>query len=332
MNQKFWKGKKVFVTGAGGFIGSHLTEFLVRNNVPVKALVHYNSRNDYGLLEFMEDGLKKNIDIVAGDVLDAAFLEKATRGMDIIFHLAALIGIPFSYDSPALYLQTNALGTLNVMGAALKNDISKVVHTSTSEVYGTALYTPIDEKHPLQAQSPYSASKVSADKIAESHYLSYGLPVAVIRPFNTFGPRQSARAIIPTIILQALEKETIGLGSLDPVRDMNYVADTVEGFVLMAESDNSVGEAINIGRGEGVSVGDLVGMIGQALDKEIKVKEEKERVRPEKSEVRQLICDSSKAGRLIGWSPRFSLEEGLSETVKWFKDKRKLYRADRYVK
>ncbi len=332
MNQKFWKGKKIFITGAGGFIGSHLTEFLVKNGASVKALVHYNSRNDIGMLEFAEDGLKENIEVIAGDILDADFLEKASRGIDVIFHLAALIGIPFSYDSPTLYLQTNALGTLNVMGAAMKNGVFKVVHTSTSEVYGTARYTPIDEKHPLQSQSPYSASKLSADKIVESFHLTYGLPAAVIRPFNTFGPRQSARAIIPTIILQALKKETIGLGSLDPIRDMNYVADTVEGFISAAESDKSVGEVINIGRGEGVSVGDLVGLIGKAIGKEIKVEEEKERVRPENSEVRRLVCDNKKAGKLIGWSPRFSLEEGLGETVEWFKERCGLYRADKYVK
>ncbi|NPE27387.1 SDR family NAD(P)-dependent oxidoreductase [Methanococcoides sp. SA1] len=326
------KNKNVVVTGAGGFIASHLTEELVRRGANVKAFVHYNSRNDWGLLELAEKDLLDKVEVVSGDVTDPFFVNSVTKDTDIVFHLAALIGIPYSYIAPEHYVNVNVKGTLNVLQACLDNGVGKMVHTSTSETYGTAEYTPIDEKHPLKGQSPYSASKIGADKMAESYYRSFDLPVATIRPFNTFGPRQSARAIIPTIISQALTRDEIHVGSLTPVRDMTYVKDTVNGFIEVGLSERSSGETINVGTGSGATIGVILEKILKILGKEdIPVIEEQNRVRPGKSEVMELICGNSKAKNLLNWSPEYSLDEGLKETIEWMQRYTKLYKPDMYV-
>ncbi len=326
------KNKNVVVTGAGGFIGSHLTEELVRRGANVKAFVHYNSRNNWGLLELLEKDVLNKIEVIAGDITDPFFVRNVTNDSDIVFHLAALIGIPYSYVAPENYVNVNIKGTLNVLQASLDNEIGKVVHTSTSETYGTAEYTPIDEAHPLQGQSPYSASKIGADKIAESYYRSFDLPVAIIRPFNTFGPRQSARAIIPTIISQALAMDEVHVGSLSPVRDLTFVKDTVNGFIEIGTSKKSVGEVINIGTGSGVTIGELLQRILRILGKEdMPVVEDVDRVRPDKSEVMELICDNSKANRLLDWSPHYTLDNGLAETIEWMREHINLYKTDKYV-
>lgn len=326
-----WKNKKVLVTGAGGFIGSHLIEHLVSLGADVRAFVHYNSRNDWGNIELISKKAKEKIEVVSGDIQDPFSVEKAVNDTNMVFHLAALIGIPYSYAAPESYVNVNIKGTLNVMHACLSNDVEKIISTSTSETYGTAQYVPIDEKHPLQGQSPYSASKIGADKIAESFYLSFGLPVAIIRPFNTFGPRQSARAIIPTIISQALDKKTIEIGSPEPVRDFNYVADTINGFIKMAESEKSVGEVINIGSGQGISIKDLIDKIVKLMGKEdIEIISEPERIRPDNSEVMRLVCDNSKARKLISWAPSCTLEKGLDETIKWIEKHKNLYKPNIY--
>ena len=325
-----WSNRRVLVTGAGGFIGSHLTEELVKLGAHVRAFLHYNSRNDWGLIENLSPEIKNEIEIVYGDVQDPFSVQKAVSGCNIVFHLAALIAIPYSYQAPASYVETNVRGTLNVMQACLDKNVEKVVHTSTSETYGTALYTPIDEKHPLQGQSPYSASKIGADKIAESYWLSFELPVATIRPFNTYGPRQSARAVIPTIIIQALQKDQIMLGALDPVRDLNYVKDTVNGFIKIAESDKTAGQVTNIGFGKGISIGELAQKIIQLIGRDIPVVLDRKRYRPAKSEVLKLICDHQKAKELINWKPDFTLEQGLSETIEFISKNQDLYKADIY--
>lgn len=325
------KGKKILVTGAGGFIGSHLTEELVKIGANVRVFVHYNSRNDWGLLEFLSSNVKSEIDVISGDIQDNNAVRRAVKDIDVVFHLAALIGIPYSYIAPESYINTNIKGTLNVMQACLDEEIEKVVHTSTSEVYGTAKYVPIDEKHPLQGQSPYSASKIGADKIAESYYLSFNLPVATIRPFNTFGPRQSARAVIPTIISQALSSGIVELGSLTPIRDLTYVKDTVNGFIKVAESPKSIGEVINTGNGKGISIGELSEKIICLLEiPDLKISVDEKRIRPEKSEVMELICDNSKAKKLLGWEPKYSLEEGLKETISWIKEHQRHYKPNIY--
>lgn len=313
------ENSKVVVTGAGGFIGSHLTEQLVLRGAKVKALVHYNSQGTWGNLELVDKEVLKNLEVVTGDITDPFFCRDLVKNSDIVFHLAALIAIPFSYKAPHYFVQTNIIGTLNILQACLEHNISNVVHTSTSEVYGTALYTPIDEKHPLHGQSPYSASKIGADKLAESFYCSFGLPVKTIRPFNTFGPRQSARAIIPAIVCQALTGEKIYLGNPKPVRDLNYVLDVVNGFIKVAELQGNFGEAINIGSGKAISVGDLVKLIGHLLHRTLEVVSADERMRPEKSEVYQLVCDNSKARRIVGWQPNLTLEEGILQTADWFR-------------
>ncbi len=326
------KNKTVVVTGAGGFIPSHLTEELVRRGANVKALVHYNSRNDYGMLRLADPELVGNIEIALGDITDPYYVRQIIKDADVVFHLAALIGIPYSYIAPEQYVNVNIKGTLNVLQAALENGVGKVVHTSTSETYGTAIYTPIDESHPLQGQSPYSASKIGADKLAESYYLSFDLPVATIRPFNTFGPRQSARAVIPTIISQALVKDEIHVGSLGPVRDMTFVKDTVNGFIAVATSEKSVGEVINVGTGKGHTIGDILDSVLRIVGKEdLKIIEDVQRVRPVKSEVMELICDNSKARKLVGWEPQYTLEEGLRLTVDWFREHKNLYDTRGYV-
>ncbi len=325
-----WENKKVLVTGAGGFIGSHLVERLVELGARVRALVRYNSRNDWGLLELLPAAAKDHLEVVAGDITDPFGVARGAAGCEVIFHLAALIAIPYSYTAPSQFLAVNCGGTLNLLEAARQQDVECFVHTSTSETYGTAQYTPIDEKHPLKGQSPYSASKIGADKLAESYYLSFGVPVATIRPFNTYGPRQSARAVIPTIISQALSGEVIRLGSLTPVRDLNYVSDTVEGFIKVAESPRAIGEVINIGSGKSVSIGELAEKIVDLLGGHKRIITEDERVRPVASEVLELLCDCRKARELIGWEPRVSLEEGLARTIKFIQENLSRYKPDIY--
>ncbi len=326
-----WKGKKVLVTGSGGFIGSHLVEELVSLGCDVRAMIHYNSGNNWGNLELVGPETCKAIEVISGDVRDPFFVRKAVKDCSVVFHLAALIGIPYSYIAPKEYIDTNVLGTLNVMQACLDEDVEKVVHTSTSETYGTAQYAPIDEKHPLVGQSPYSASKIGADKVAESHHLSFGLPVATLRPFNTFGPRQSARAVIPTITTQMLYgKKTISLGSLDPVRDFTYVKDTVRAFVKVAESKSTLGQVMNSGTGKGHSIGQVAEMIGKIVGSDAEIMVDPKRVRPEKSEVRKLLCDNRKIKELTGWEPQYSFEKGIEETVKYIKGNLSRYKSDIY--
>jgi len=327
-----WNKKNVLVTGAGGFIGCHLTEHLVDLGANVKAFVRYNSRNDWGLLELLPKEKMDEIEVIMGDLKDADAVRHAAKNIDIIFHLGSLIAIPYSYIHPRETIETNILGALNVLMAAKENDIEKLIHTSTSEVYGTARYVPIDENHPLQGQSPYSASKIGADKIAESFFRSFELPIAIIRPFNTYGPRQSARAVIPTIITQALTKEKIFLGSLHPTRDYTYVGDVVEAFVKVAESPKSVGEVINIGSNFEISIGDLANKIISVTGKNAEIVADPVRVRPQDSEVERLWCDNTKAKRLLGWEPKTSLEEGLKETIDWISEHIHLYKPELYTR
>lgn len=311
-----YTGKKVLVTGAGGFIGSHLTEELAKAGADVTALVHYNSNSHISNLRFLERDLLNSIRIVFGDIQDGFLMNQLSEGKDIVFHLAALIGIPYSYVAPAAYVSANITGTLNMLEAARSHMVGKLLVTSTSETYGTARYAPIDEKHPLQGQSPYSATKIGADKIAESYFLSFGLPVCIFRPFNTFGPRQSTRAVIPTIISQVLsDSPEIRLGSLDPVRDMLYVKDTVRGYMMAAMADNTSGEVVSVGTGRGVTIGEIVELVQKICGTNKPVIEENQRIRPEKSEVMKLICDYSKAQSLFAWEPQISLERGLSHAV-----------------
>ena len=325
-----WQNKRVLVTGAGGFIGSHLTEHLVELGAETKAFVRYNSRNDWGMLELLSKEKLNEIEVIMGDLKDADAVRHAVEEVDIIFHLGSLIAIPYSYIHPRETIETNVLGALNVLTAAKENDIEKLVHTSTSEVYGTAQYVPIDEEHPLQGQSPYSASKIGADKIAESFYHAFDLAVAIIRPFNTYGPRQSARAVIPTIITQALTNEKIFLGSLHPTRDYTYVKDVAEGFIRVAESPKSVGEVINIGSNFEISIGDLANKIISLTGKNAEIITDPTRVRPQDSEVERLWCDNTKAKRLLGWEPTTSLDEGLKETIDWISDNINLYKPELY--
>ncbi|MEO1040300.1 MAG: SDR family NAD(P)-dependent oxidoreductase [Pseudomonadota bacterium] len=323
-------GKKVLVTGAAGFIGSHLTEALVREGADVRAFYHYNALDQRGWLD--QSDVKSELEYFSGDIGDANAVREAVRDRDIVFHLAALIGIPYSYYAPASYVRTNINGTLNVVQAAREFDIERVLHTSTSEVYGTALTAPITEEHPLQGQSPYSASKIGADKIAESYYLSFGTPVIVCRPFNTFGPRQSARAVIPTIITQALAGRDIKLGALHPTRDLNYVANTAEGFMAAAlGSEKALGESINFGFGEEISIGDLAKMIVEIVGADCEISSTSERLRPEKSEVERLIAGNAKARELLGWEPQIGLREGLEKTVDWFRGNLDRYRVGEYT-
>lgn len=317
------------MTGGGGFIGSHLSERLVSLGARTRALVRYSSSGSWGWLD--SSGLRGDLEVVMGDVRDADGLRVAVRGVDVVFHLAALIAIPYSYSTPLSYIRTNVEGTANVLRAALEEGAGRIVHTSTSEVYGTARYVPIDEEHPLQGQSPYSASKIGADKIAESFYRSFGLPVATIRPFNTFGPRQSARAVIPTIVTQALDGGKVRLGNLAPIRDFTFVEDTVEGFVQAAEAEAVIGRVVNVGSGREISVRDLVGAVGSLIGSELEVIEEEERIRPEGSEVDRLCADARMADELLGWRPRWSLEEGLKATIAWIERNRDWYRAGTYA-
>ena len=326
-----WNDKEVLVTGAGGFIGSHLVDDLLHRGANVTAFVHYNARNDWGMLEGRYNDKTPNLNIIAGDITDSLFVKKAISEKEYVFHLAALIGIPYSYTAPESYINTNVKGTLNIVQACLESGVNRVVHTSTSEVYGTAQYTPIDEKHPLQGQSPYSASKIGADKIAESYYYSFDVPVTIMRPFNTYGPRQSTRAVIPTIITQALTSNEIKLGSLTPVRDLTYVTDTVQGFIKMAESKKTAGKTINTGSGRGITIGDLADIIIKLINPNISIVCEKVRVRPEKSEVTELLCDNRLALELAGWQPEYTLEEGLTQTIEWMKTHISSYKPGVYT-
>ncbi|HEX9951952.1 MAG TPA: SDR family NAD(P)-dependent oxidoreductase [Rubricoccaceae bacterium] len=310
--------EQVLVTGSGGFIGSHLVHELVRQGTPVRAMVRYTSDSNDGQLRFLPEDVRASVEIVRGDIRDPSFVADAMRGCETVYHLAALIAIPYSYVAPHSYVETNIGGTLNVLEAARRFETTRVVHTSTSETYGTAVTVPMDEGHPLQGQSPYSATKIGADKLAESYYRSFGLPVVTVRPFNTFGPRQSARAVIPTIFTQALGGGPIRLGSLDPVRDLTFVLDTVSGFMAAGGAADVEGETINLGTGVGVSIGDVVHAIGEVLGRTLEVELDAQRIRPDKSEVFRLISDNSKARRLLGWSPAYSLDDGIRACVDWY--------------
>jgi len=315
--------KKIFITGADGFIGSHLTEKLVKLGYKVKALGQYNSFNTFGWLDDIPNDLSQQIEMVMGDIRDKSHMDQLIRGCNYVFHLASLIGIPYSYKSPYSYVETNINGTLNILQACLNNNIDKLVHTSTSEVYGTADFVPITEEHPLKGQSPYSASKIAADQLSYSYYSSFDLPVTICRPFNTYGPRQSMRAIIPTIIVQLIKNEKeISLGSLTPTRDLNFVEDTVSGFVASLESDKNIGKTINIGSNFEISMKDVVDCIVNISGKEVKIIQDKKRFRPEKSEVNRLWADNTKAKQILNWSPKYSslsgFKKGIEETYNWF--------------
>jgi NAD dependent epimerase/dehydratase len=319
------KGKKVLVTGADGFIGSHLVEALMNSGCEVRAFIFYNSFNSWGWLDTLSTERIKQLDVFAGDIRDPNGVREAMIGCDVVFHLAALIAIPFSYHSPDSYVDTNIKGTLNVLQAAKLLGTKKVLVTSTSEVYGTAQYAPIDEKHPFQGQSPYSATKIGADRLAESYYRSFATPVVTVRPFNTYGPRQSARAVIPTIITQLLSGKTnLELGSLTPTRDFNYVLDTVNGFIALAESDAAIGEEVNIATGVEHTIGDVASYLVAQINPSATLVAKDERLRPEKSEVFRLIGDATKIKGLTSWKPSYDLEKGLAETVDWFRKPKNL--------
>ena len=326
-----WSGKKVLVTGAGGFIGSHVAERLVELGADVRALVRYNSAGTRGHLDRLPVHRAEAIDVYAGNLLDARSVNGAVAGREIVLHLGALIAVPYSYRHPGEILSANVLGTYNVLEAAREAGVERIVLASTSEVYGTAQTVPMDETHPLQAQSPYAASKIAADQLGLSFWRSYDLPVTILRPFNTYGPRQSARAIVPTIITQALISGRVFLGSMYPTRDLSYVADIVEGFVKVVESPGTVGEVIHIGSGKEISIGDLSEKIVALLNKPIEIVFDSQRVRPAASEVGRLVCDYSKAKSLIGWEPRTSLEDGLKRTLEWFAGNLTPYDPKRYV-
>jgi NAD dependent epimerase/dehydratase len=312
------QGKRVLVTGADGFIGSHLVEMLAARGAKVRALALYNSFNDWGWLEGLDP--KLGVEVVTGDVRDKAQVSALAKDMEVVFHLASLIAIPYSYVAPESYVQTNVQGTLNVVQAAMERGVKRIVHTSTSEVYGTARKVPIGEDHPLQPQSPYSASKISADAMAMSFHLSFGLPLVVARPFNTYGPRQSARAVIPTIITQLLGgAKRIKLGRVDPTRDFNYVADTCEGMIALAQCDAAVGKVVNIGSGSEISVGDLAGLLGEIVGTKLEIETEAARLRPDQSEVERLLCDNALIRELTGWRSKVPLREGLEKAVAWFR-------------
>jgi NAD dependent epimerase/dehydratase len=329
---KTWSKTKVLVTGAGGFIGSHLTEALVELGCEVTAMIRYSSRSDWGSLEFLSEDKKSALRVVAGAVEDSYFVSRHVRGKDVVFHLAALIGIPYSYIAPNSYIRTNIIGTTNVLESAREFDVSRVVHTSTSEIYGTAKYIPIDEKHPIQPQSPYSASKVGADMIAESFYRAFGTPVAIMRPFNTYGPRQSARAVIPTIISQVVGASSeIQLGSVSPIRDLSFVKDTVRAFLKMAENDDAVGKIINIGAGRGITIHDLAKLVLEMTQVDKPIVEDAMRKRPSNSEVFELIADNSRAEQILGWKPHYTLEQGLSETINFISKNLHLFKIGQYA-
>lgn len=323
--------KTLLVTGADGFIGSHLTEELVKSGYKVKAFVYYNSFNTWGWLDTLPKSTMEHVEVFTGDIRDPYGVKEAMKGCDAVFHLAALIAIPFSYHSPEAYVDTNIKGTLNVLQAARELDIERVLITSTSEVYGTAQYVPIDEKHPFQGQSPYSATKIGADRIAESFYRSFGLPVTIVRPFNTYGPRQSARAVIPTIITQLLGgKEEIKLGSLTPTRDFNYVKDTARGFIEIYRSDKTIGEEINIATQKEISIGELAEELIRQINPNACIVCDEQRLRPEKSEVNRLLGSNEKIHRLTDWRAEVSLQQGVAETIAFLRDNLERYKVDIY--
>jgi NAD dependent epimerase/dehydratase len=326
-----WQGKKVLVTGAEGFIGSHLTERLVELGADVTALSQYNSFNNWGWIDTFDKKTLDSIKVVTGDIREYDGMKRIVKGQEVVFHLAALIAIPYSYLSPMAYVRTNVEGTTNVLEACRDYGVEKIVHTSTSETYGTALYVPIDEKHPMQGQSPYSASKIGADKMAESYQKSFNMPIATIRPFNTYGPRQSARAVIPTIISQILAgKKEIKLGSLTPTRDFNFVKDTAEAFIKIAESEKTIGEVINSGSNYEITIGDTVKKIISIIGKDVKILCDDERLRPENSEVNRLWADNTKLKELTGWKPNYNIDQGLKETVDWIKNNMQYFKTDIY--
>ncbi len=329
MDSIYLKGKKVLVTGAGGFIASHLSEALVCLKADVRAMVHYNALGRSGWLDSSPE--KSKMEIVAGDITDEDCMLELMRDREIVFHLASLIAIPYSYRAPSSYVRTNIGGTLNIMRAAKELGNVKIIHTSTSEVYGSAQYVPIDEKHPLVGQSPYSASKIGADKIVESFHLSFGVPAVTMRPFNTFGPRQSQRAVIPTIIIQCLQGNEVHLGATSPTRDLNYVENTVDGFIQAAVTEKAVGKTINLGSSREISIGNLAELIGKLMGREIRIISEDLRKRPEDSEVRRLLADASLAKEILGWEPKYTLEEGLEKTIEWIKSNRGVYSSYEYI-
>ncbi|MFH0777206.1 MAG: GDP-mannose 4,6-dehydratase [Candidatus Eisenbacteria bacterium] len=326
-----WQEQRVLVTGAGGFIGSHLVERLVSLKAAVKAFVRYNSKGTCGFIDAFPPQTREKIQVIQGDLRDAEAVRGACGDVDVVFHLGALIAIPYSYVHPVEVVQTNVGGTLNVLCAARDQSVQKVVHTSTSEVYGTARYVPIDEAHPLCGQSPYSASKIGADQLAESFYRSFELPVAIIRPFNTYGPRQSARAVIPSVIAQVIAKDTIYVGATHPTRDLTYVDDTVAGFIKVAECADAVGKVTNVGSGTETSIRELVDKVCAIVGKEVKVVFDPARLRPAMSEVERLVADTSRARELTGWEPSVSLDEGLRKTVDWISDHFALYKPEAYA-
>jgi dTDP-glucose 4,6-dehydratase len=321
MISNYWKDRTVLVTGAGGFIGSQLVEALLANEARVHAFVRYNSRGDPGLLRLLPSSLQENVTVIAGNLSDQSAIMKAVQDCELVFHLGALISIPYSYYHPAEVAETNFMGTLNVLMACRELGVKRLIHTSTSEVYGTARRAPIDEEHPLQGQSPYSASKIGADKLVESFYCAYNLPVVTVRPFNTFGPRQSARAVIPTIITQALTESTVHLGNLDTTRDFTYVSDTVHGFMCAGESDGVEGGVFNLGTGQEIRIGDVAQRIAGLIDHPVNIVVDQERLRPEKSEVLRLISDNQLAREKLSWAPQVSLDQ----TVDWIRDHLDLY-------
>jgi len=321
---------KVLVTGAGGFIGSHLCEYCLAEGAAVRAFVHYNSRNDWGMLEDVGRKALKNIEIIVGDLRDSDAVRRAVQGCSRVFHLGALIGIPYSYINPADVIQTNVTGTLHVLQACVEYSVERVIQTSTSEVYGTAQYVPMDEQHPLHPQSPYAASKVGSDKLAESYYRTYDLPVVIIRPFNTYGPRQSPRAVLPAIIIQALRSRTVRLGNLETRRDLTYVKDTAKAFVAAATKAKIEGETIQLGFGRDYSVGELAKMVGGILHKKLRIASDAGRLRPEASEVGRLLASNEKAKQRLDWQPAVRLDDGLERTVRWFKHRMDFYKSDLY--
>ena len=325
-------GKKVLVTGAGGFIGSHLTERLVREGYDVRAMVRYNGRDDRGHLDSLDRDIQEAIEVHRADLKDPEAVRKAVEGRALVFHLGALIAIPYSYQNPMDVVQSNVVGTAHVLDACRSSTaLERVILTSTSEVYGTARFVPITEEHPLRGQSPYAATKIAADALGESYHRSFGTPVSILRPFNTFGPRQSARAIIPTIISQALSRPTVKLGSLDPRRDLTYVKDTVGGFLAIAQSPETVGMVVNIGRGSDISIGELVLKIGERLGKTIVVETDDARLRPPASEVGRLLAGNQLAKAIMGWEPSYTLDEALDETIAWVSDNLERFRVDAYT-
>jgi dTDP-glucose 4,6-dehydratase len=323
-------GKKVLVTGAGGFIGSHLVESLVARGANVRAFVRYNSRGDAGLLRELDTKTLRQVEIIGGDLRDEDAVRKAVQGQQLVFHLGALISIPYSYYHPVEVASTNINGTLNVLQACRDYRVERLVHTSTSEVYGTAKHVPIDETHPLQGQSPYSASKIGADKLAESYYCAYGLPVITVRPFNTYGPRQSARAVIPTIITQALACDSIKLGNLTATRDFTYISDTVAGFLKAASSEKGLGQTLNLGTGQEVQIGKLAELVIKLVNRKVNIEVEDQRLRPEKSEVLRLLSNNTLAREVLGWKPEVDLEQGLKQTIQWISEHLEYYRIGKY--